>query len=108
VAGPTGAAAGYVIYMMTQYMSEPGMFTYLMQAAPPGERGSASALNFLVMFGGQAVAAVLAGQLIAAFGYPPVLLGAACVCAVAALLFWILAGDLGEMGARDDATLNLS
>jgi MFS family permease len=95
VVGPLGAAAGYVAYMMTQYMSEPGMFTLLMEAAPPDERASASALNFLVMFGGQAVAAAVAGQLLEKFGYPPVLLGAAAICGAAALLFELLIDEPG-------------
>jgi len=95
VTGPVAGAAGYVAYMMTQYMSEPGMFTLLMEAAPAEERGSASALNFLVMFGSQAIAAALAGQLLTMFGYPPVLIGAAAICAGAALLFRVLIDDSG-------------
>jgi predicted MFS family arabinose efflux permease len=108
VGGPTGAAVGYVAYMMTQYMSEPGMFTFLMQTAPPGERGSASALNFLVSFGGQAIAAAVAGQMLATFGYPPLLLGAACICGVAALLFWRLAADSNTMEGREGVPANRS
>ncbi|HTS46375.1 MAG TPA: MFS transporter [Bryobacteraceae bacterium] len=92
--GPVWAAAGYVAYMMAQYMSEPGMFTFLMEAAPAGERASASALNFLVSFAGQALAAALAGQMLARFGYPPVLLAAGLICGAAALLFRFVLGDL--------------
>jgi predicted MFS family arabinose efflux permease len=88
--GPLWAAAGYAAYMMFQYMSEPGMFTLLMEGVPEGERNSASALNFLVAFSGQAIAAATAGHLITNFGYPPVMIGSAIICAGAALLFRIL------------------
>ncbi len=71
-------------------MSEPGMFTLLMEGVPEGERSSASALNFLVAFSGQAIAAATAGHLLTAFGYPPVMIGAAIICAGAALLFRVL------------------
>jgi len=96
---PLAAAAGYVAYMMTQYSSEPGMFTMLMEAAPADERGSASALNFLVMFGGQAIAAAVGGRLLEKFGYPSVLLGAAAICAAAALLFQLLIDEPGTRSA---------
>jgi len=88
--GPVWAAAGYAAYMMFQYMSEPGMFTLLMEGVPEGERSSASALNFLVAFSGQAIAAATAGHLITNFGYPPVMIGAALVCAGAAFAFRVL------------------
>lgn len=88
--GPIWAAAGYAAYMMTQYMSEPGMFTLLMEGVRAGERNSASALNFLVSFAGQAIAAAAAGWLLARFGYPPVMVSAAVTCVLAALLFRVL------------------
>jgi MFS family permease len=89
-AGPMWGAVAYTGYMTFQYMSEPGMFTFLMDRAAPGERDSASALNFLVMFGGQAIAAAVAGGMLARFGYPPVLGVASAMCVAAALLFRIL------------------
>jgi predicted MFS family arabinose efflux permease len=88
--GPVWAAAAYAAYMMFQYMSEPGMFTLLMEGISEGERSSASALNFLVTFCGQAVAAAVAGKLITNFGYPPVMIAAAIICAAAAFLFRVL------------------
>jgi MFS family permease len=88
--GPVWAAAGYAAYMMFQYMSEPGMFTLLMEGVPEGERNSASALNFLVAFSGQAIAAATAGHLLTTFGYPTVMIGAAIICAGATLLFRVL------------------
>jgi len=68
-------------------MSEPGMFTFLMEGVSERERNSASALNFLVTFAGQATAATAAGWLLTRFGYPPVLAVAAAIAAASALLF---------------------
>jgi MFS family permease len=84
--GPWWAATAYTGYMAFQYMSEPGMFTLLMDIVPPGERNKASALNFLVSFAGQAVAASVAGWMLARFGYPPVLAAGAVICVAAAFL----------------------
>jgi len=86
-AGPMWGAAAYTGYMMFQYMSEPGMFTFLMNGVAAGERNSASALNILVSVGCQAVAAALAGGILARFGYPPLLAAASAMCLAAALLF---------------------
>lgn len=88
--GPLWAAAGYAGYMMSQYMSEPGQFTLLMEAVRPNERNSASALNFLVTFAGQALAAAGAGWLLHHFGYPPVMVAAGVICIIAAILFRVL------------------
>jgi MFS family permease len=87
---PIGAGLAFVGYTMSQYMTEPGMFTFLMDSAPAGERSNASALNFLVTFTAQAIIAAIAGRMLARFGYPPVLVGAALICALAALLFRVL------------------
>jgi predicted MFS family arabinose efflux permease len=89
-AGPMWGAVAYTGYMMFQYMSEPGMFTYLMESVAPSERNSASALNFLVTFAGQAIAAAVSGAMLARFGYPPVLAVGAAMCVAAALLFRVL------------------
>ncbi|HEX4593708.1 MAG TPA: MFS transporter [Bryobacteraceae bacterium] len=89
-AGPLTAGLAFAAYTMSQYMTEPGMFTFLMDAAPPEDRSNASALNFLVTFAAQAVVAVIAGKLLARFGYPSVLIVAAIICALAALLFRVL------------------
>jgi len=86
-AGPMWGAAAYTGYMMFQYMSEPGMFMFLMNGVAAGERNSASALNILVSVGCQAVAAALAGGILARFGYPPLLAAASAMCLAAALLF---------------------
>jgi len=93
LAGSQGAAwigAAYVLYMASQYMSEPGLYSYLMDVVAARDRGGASALNFVVAFGAQAIAAAVAGAFIYRLGYSPVLLLAAVVCAVAALMFGLL------------------
>jgi len=84
------AAALYAAYMSFQYMSEPGIYTALMNRVLPGQRSGASALNFLVLFGAQATAASVAGAVVARYGYPPMLAGAAILAAFAAWLFWHL------------------
>jgi MFS family permease len=91
--GPIWGATGYCAYMMSQYMSEPGQFTLLMESVRAPERNSASALNFLVQFAGQAIAAAGAGWLLAHFGYPPVMVLAAVICVIAAILFRVLLAD---------------
>jgi MFS family permease len=87
-AQPSGAAAAlaYMFYSVCQWMSEPGLNTLLMNRVDEGERGGASALNYLVAFSAQAVAAFFAGRLLARFGYPAVLCGAALVATLAAVL----------------------
>ena len=89
-ASPVSAALAFAAYTMSQYMTEPGMFTFLMDGVPPEDRSNASALNFLVTFAGQATVAAIAGRVLARFGYPPVLVAAAIMCALAALLFRVL------------------
>jgi predicted MFS family arabinose efflux permease len=82
--------------MAFQYMSEPGMFTLLMDSVPLGERNAASALNFLVQFAGQAIAATVAGWMLARFGYPPVLAAGAAISIAAAFLLRALVVKPGE------------
>lgn len=84
------AAVLYTSYMSFQYMSEPGIYSSLMNRVLPGQRSGASALNYLVLFGGQTLAATLSGTAVARYGYPSMLTGAALLAAVAAWLFWRL------------------
>jgi MFS family permease len=86
---PVGAQAvlAYVAYMSCQWMSEPGLNSLLMNQVGERERGGASALNYLVAFSAQAVAAFAGGALFGEFGFGPVLLGAAAAAAVAAMMF---------------------
>lgn len=88
--GPGMAALAYGAYMVVQNMSEPGMFQYLMDRVPGSQRSGVSALYFLVSSSTQAIAAVVSGVLLRRFGYPPVLLLAAVLCAVAGVLVRLL------------------
>ena len=99
--GQTTAAIGYGAYMVVQNMSEPGMFTYLMDSVPESERGGVSALYFLVVSSVQAIAAGVSGLLLRRFGYPPVLLLAAVLCAIAGILVRLLVAN------RPQVSMNL-
>ncbi|HEX8986039.1 MAG TPA: MFS transporter, partial [Bryobacteraceae bacterium] len=87
------AATAYVAYMSFQYMSEPGIFSMLMNRVNPGERSGASALYFLVSSLVGSAAALASGAAIARFGYPPVLLVCATVAALSAVMFRALIRD---------------
>jgi MFS family permease len=100
-AGVGGAALAYTAYMCVQWMSEPGLNTLLMNQVPERERSGASALNYLVVFGAQAVAAFGSGALLARYGYGAVLAGAAVLGAAAAGLFWILVAPAVARRAMD-------
>jgi len=88
-AGTTAATAvlAYGSYMTFQWMSEPGLNPLLMSRVTERERSGASALNYMVAFSAQAVAALAAGRLLAHFGYGVVLAGSALLAAGAAGLF---------------------
>jgi len=64
-----------------------GLNALLMSRVTERERSGASALNYLVAFSAQAVAALAAGRLLAHFGYGVVLAGSALLAAGAAGLF---------------------
>jgi MFS family permease len=84
------AATLYAAFASFQYMSEPGIYSSLMSRVLPEQRSGASAMNFLVMFAGQALAATVGGAVVARYGYPPMLGAASALAAVAAWLFWRL------------------
>jgi hypothetical protein len=97
-ARPAGAAvAAYVGYMAFQWMSEPGLSTLLMNGVEERERSGAAAMNYLVMFGAQALAALVGGAVVSSFGYGVALAGSAALVVLAAGLF---RGLLGERGGR--------
>jgi MFS family permease len=89
------AIVAYTAYMAFQWMSEPGLNTLLMNQVREHERGGASALNYLVAFSAQAVAAEAAGALIQGFGFGPVLAGSAVLAGLAAAMFQKLLGGKG-------------
>jgi predicted MFS family arabinose efflux permease len=88
-AGPhgQGTAIAFACFTSFQWMSEPGMYTLLMSKVRPDERAGASALNLLVIAGSQAIAAAVAGQAFARFGYPSVMTAIGATIFVAAVLF---------------------
>lgn len=88
----SAAAVVYIGFMSFQWMSEPGMYSLLMNQLLPSERSGASALNFLFLSLANAAAAVVAGESFARFGYPPVLAVIAGLAVAAALLFKLLLG----------------
>ncbi|MBL8292229.1 MAG: MFS transporter [Bryobacterales bacterium] len=92
-APPALAGLTYVLYMSFQYMGEPGVYSLLMNRVAEPYRTGASALNVIVLFGSQAIAAWAAGHAIAAVGYQSVLITAACLALVAALVFAKLLRD---------------
>jgi MFS family permease len=91
---PLGAQAvlAYAAYMACQWMSEPGLNTLLMNHVAEKERGGASAMNYLVAFSAQAVAAFAGGALFEHYGFGPVLIGAAAAAGLAAWMFRALVG----------------
>jgi len=103
--GPAGltAAAAYAGYMSFQWMSEPGMYTLLMNNVKPGQQAGASALNYLVIFSSQAIAATAAGVAITHVGYSWVIGAASAMALVAALLFRLLLGRSSPSSGGDSA-----
>lgn len=81
------AAAGYCGYMGFQWMSDPAFYSLLMTSVAPPERAGASAMYLLVVSVVQAVAAAVAGQAFARFGYPRVMAAIGAAIFLAALLF---------------------
>ncbi len=84
------SAALYIGYMCFQYMSEPCLFSMLMNGVAEPYRSGASALNFFVTSLAGIFAAALAGSLLANLGYGFTLTVCAAVTAVAALTFFLL------------------
>ena len=89
----SGAAVTYAAYTAFQWMSEPGMYSLLMNKVTPSQRSGASAMNFLVVSLAQAIAAAAAGASFARFGYPVVLGAIAAIALIAALMFRALLRD---------------
>jgi predicted MFS family arabinose efflux permease len=92
-AQPPGIAPALMFgaYMSFQWMSEPGLNTLLMGQVREEERSGASALNYLIAFGAQALAAFAGGATMARIGYGAALAGAAALAVGAAGLFRALA-----------------
>jgi MFS family permease len=99
-------AAGmvYAGYMAFQWMSEPGLYSLLMDHVPGEQQSGASSLNFLTIFSVNAIAAAAAGSGFTHYGYPTVLAVAAGVAVAGAFLFRELLGgfDVCESVHRDN------
>jgi predicted MFS family arabinose efflux permease len=89
-AWPAMAGLVYAGYVAFQWMSEPGIYSLLMNQVTPPERSGAAALNTLVISVFQALSAAVAGVVVAHFGYPSLLMAAALVACLAAFLFRVL------------------
>jgi MFS family permease len=85
---PAAAAVTYIAYMAFQYMTEPCLFTLLMDRVAPAERSGASALNFLATSLAGTLSAIAAGAALPRFGYSFVLGAAAILALVAAILMF--------------------
>lgn len=84
--GVGSAAAFYWLFIGLNCMSEPSLFSLLMDNVPPEHRSSASAMHQLVSSVTLTVAAIAAGSAISVLGYRPVVFALALCAAGAALL----------------------
>ena len=90
----TVATIAYMAYVTFQWVSEPGLYSLLMDRTPPAERAGASALNFFVLNSVQAIAAPIAGVSFQRLGYPIVLAAAAALALCAGALFGFCLGHI--------------
>ena len=86
------AVAYYLAYNSLQWMSGPGIYSFLMDHIPEEERSTASAFQNLSGAMCQAATAAVTGNCIVQFGYPRVLFGNGGVALIAAILFVALLG----------------
>jgi MFS family permease len=86
------AVAYYFVYSGAQWMTGPGIYSYLMDHIPDEERSTASAIQNFSGAICQAAIAAITGACIVRFGYPSVLLGNAAAALVASVLFVLLLG----------------
>jgi predicted MFS family arabinose efflux permease len=107
-ARPAGAAAAaaYVGYMAFQWMSEPGLSTLLMSGVEECDRSGAAAMNYLVMFGAQALAALVGGAVVNSFGYGVALAGSAALAVLSAAVFQGLLREWGRPLSRSAPATN--
>lgn len=98
------AAPVFCIYMAVQYMNEPALYSFLMDAVPSSERTSASSSASFISSSAQALAPLVMGALIVRWGYSIVLscLGVLAFCA--ALAFWSLGRARSQEISADSGT----
>jgi MFS family permease len=101
--GPLFGALAYTGFMVFQYMSEPGLYTLLMDSVRTEERSAAAALNFMAASSAQAVAAAVSGAVIERVGYGTMLVIASFICILAGMLFRTLLHAAPQSSAPDTA-----
>lgn len=84
------AVTVYLIVSALQWMSSPGLYNLVMSKTPDNERTTAAAATLLCNAIAASAATTCSGALIARYGYPPVLIGAAALAFTATLLVWLL------------------
>jgi MFS family permease len=77
----------FLAFNGAQWLCGPGIYRYLMEHVPEGERSTASAVQNISGALCQAGTAALTGSCIVQFGYPAVIAGNAVIALLAALLF---------------------
>lgn len=87
------AIAWYFAYSGAQWMTGPGIYSFLMDNIPDEERSTASAIQNFSGAICQAATAAITGTCIVRFGYQNVLLGNAAAAFLAAALFVFLLGS---------------
>ncbi len=86
------AIAYFLTFNAMQWMTGPGIYSFLMDNIPERERSTASAIQNMSGAICQAATAAITGGCIVRFGYSNVLLGNAGAALVASLLFVVLLG----------------
>jgi MFS family permease len=83
----------YLGFASLQFMSGPGIYSFLMSRLPEEDRSTASAIQNMTGALSHAGVAVISGIMIVKYGYPRVLTGNAGVAVAAALLLLVLLGS---------------
>jgi predicted MFS family arabinose efflux permease len=84
------AVSVYLVLMCSQYSCSPGIYSLAMARSQPHHQSSVSALQNLVSCISMAVAAAIAGAVIAQFGYTALLTGASALALIAAASFGLI------------------
>jgi MFS family permease len=87
---PGLAIALYLSFSAAQWMSSPGLYSFLMNETPEAERSTAAAMTLFANALVSSAATAGAGILFTQFGYPRVLLAIAASAAAAAILCRLL------------------
>jgi MFS family permease len=98
------AVAYYFTYSGLQWMTGPGIYSFLMDHIPDEERSTASAIQNMSGAICQAATAAITGSCIVRFGYANVLFGNAGAAFIASMLFILLLGHAVRKPARITAS----